>query len=93
MMREPASVVKLESMIQLKSVFEQSLAVLCDDAGVVEKAAYSLPIRQRGTPRQAEVRKRALHDAANALASLWKISGSGCGKLPHGEARSSRKAF
>lgn len=92
MMRDPAGVVKSESANQLKNVFEQSLAVLCEDESVVAKDAHSLPIRQRGIPQQADVRKRALNDAANALASLWKISGSGRGKLPRDEARSSRDA-
>jgi hypothetical protein len=89
MMREPVSAVQPESANQLKNVFEQSLAVLCEDEGGVAKDAHSLPIRQRGVPQQADVRKRALNDAANALASLWKISGPGRGKIPR-EARSSR---
>ena len=90
MMRVPASVVKSESTNQLKNVFDQSLAVLCGDEDVVAKDAHSLPIRQRGIPQQGDVRKRALNDAANALASLWKISGADRGKLSRDEARSSR---
>ncbi len=92
MMRVPASVVKSESTNQLKNVFDQSLAVLCGDESVVAKDAHSLPIRQRGVPQQADVRKRALNDAVHALASLWKISGSGRGKLERDEARSGRDA-
>jgi hypothetical protein len=90
MMREQASAVKPESTDQLRNVFDQSLAVLCEDKGVVARDAHNLPIRQREVPQQADVRKRALNDAANALASLWKISGPGRGKLSRDEVRSSR---
>jgi hypothetical protein len=92
MMREPASVMKPESTNQLKNVFEQSLAVLCEDENVAAKDAHSLPIRHRSIHPQADVRKRALNDAANALASLWKISGPGRGKVSRGETCSSRDA-
>ena len=59
----------------LKNVFEQSLAALSEEAEPpakrFEKIRRSLPLHASA----AELQKRALDNAANALASLWKISG------------------
>jgi hypothetical protein len=60
----------------LKNVFEQSLAVLSEDAdaGVERKNRRSLPLHMDA----ANLQKRALENAANALANLWKIP---CGRV------------
>jgi hypothetical protein len=68
-----------ESTHHLKSVFEQSLAVLREDEhkNVVKKTRSPLRARRDFLPLHidpANLQKRALDDAAKALAALWKIS-------------------
>lgn len=74
-----------ESTNHLKSVFEQSLAVLQDDNNAaMRKTRPNKPARRDCLPLYidpANLRKRALEDAAKALAALWRISQPGRGKL------------
>lgn len=69
-------VVPSESANRLKNIFEQSLAVLAQGvdapAGKPQTIRRSLPLHANA----ADLQKRAIDNAANALASLWKISGS-----------------
>ncbi len=69
----------------LKSIFEQSLAVLRQDKDVTKKTRHNVRVRRDFLPLHidpANLQKRALDDAAKALAALWKISEPGRGKLP-----------
>jgi hypothetical protein len=82
-----------ESTHHLKSIFEQSLAVLREDnqnedkkedknehKNVVKKTSPNLRARRDFLPLHidpANLQKRALDDAAKALAALWKISETG----------------
>jgi hypothetical protein len=74
-MTDKTPVAAADSANHLKNVFEQSLAVLSQDteapANRLQKIRRSLPLYASA----AELQKRALDNAANALASLWKISG------------------
>ena len=59
----------------LKSIFDQSLAVLCEDSAKTgsqteRQRRSSLPLHVDAVNLQ----KRALDNAAKALASLWKIT-------------------
>jgi hypothetical protein len=64
-----------DSANHLKNVFEQSLAALSQETEAPakrwQKIRRSLPLHASA----AELQKRALDNAASALASLWKISG------------------
>jgi hypothetical protein len=78
-----------ESTSQLKSIFEQSLAVLRDDKpqnrNVTTKNPPNVRIRPDFFPLHidpANLQKRALDNAAKALAALWKISEPGPTKPP-----------
>jgi hypothetical protein len=62
---------------QLKNVFDQSLAILCEGAGSKRVRRSSLPLHIDAVSLQ----KRALSDAANALAALWKIPNNRSTKL------------
>lgn len=64
------SIEKSGSANRLKNIFDQSLAVLCGGASSVQPCRSSLPLRMDAVNLQ----KRALSDAANALAALWKVS-------------------
>lgn len=82
-----------DSTHHLKSIFEQSLAVLCDkdnDAAPTNtqngRLRHSLPLHMD----TADLQKRALDDAAKALATLWKISDPGRPKLQARETHSNR---
>ncbi len=69
-----------ESTNRMKNIFEQSLAVLRGDknrTGNVQKHCVSLPLHIDA----ANVQKRAVEEAAKALASLWKISDTRRSKL------------
>jgi hypothetical protein len=70
----------------LKKVFDQSLAILSEGAGSVQARRRSVPLRIDAVNLQ----KRALSDAANALASLWKISQPKSPKLHTGIVQYSR---
>jgi hypothetical protein len=65
-----------DSATHLKNVVEQCFAVLCEDKDSAAKAQTtalrcgSLPLHIDGVNLQ----KRALTEAARALATLWKIS-------------------
>jgi hypothetical protein len=90
-----------ESTHHLKSIFEQSLAVLRQDnnynyedkhehKNAVSKPRPNVPVRRDFLPLHidpANLQKRALDDAAKALAALWKISGTG----PRQTARPGRR--
>src|SRR5271170_609103 len=77
---ETAAREKSDSTNRLKKVFEQSLVVLCacNDAGakkteIARERRSFLPIHTDA----ASLQKRALDEAAKALATLWKISEAG----------------
>jgi hypothetical protein len=74
-MIDKTSVAPSDSADQLKNIFEQSLAVLSQEShaptGELQKIRRSLPLHTTA----ADLQKRAIDNAANALASLWKISG------------------
>jgi|SRR5271156_2880422 hypothetical protein len=89
MTNEIAGKQQCESTNQLKSIFEQSLAVLCEDKpqnkNVILKNPQNVRIRRDFLPLHidaANLQKRALDDAAKALAALWKISEPGRAKPP-----------
>jgi hypothetical protein len=88
----------IDSTNHLKSIFEQSLAVLRedkndksnnvknsnDDKNLVKKTRPQVRVRRDFLPLHidhANLQKRALDEAAKALAALWKISGPGHTKL------------
>jgi hypothetical protein len=71
---------------QLKKIFDQSLAILCEGASSVRVRRSSLPLHIDAISLQ----KRALRDAANALAALWNISASKSPKLHSGAVQYSR---
>jgi hypothetical protein len=77
---------KSGSASQLKNIFDQSLAILCEGAGSVRVRRSSLPLHID----DASLQKRALRDAADALAALWKISGTRPAKLAGGAVQYSR---
>jgi hypothetical protein len=59
----------------LKSIFDQSLAVLCEDSA--KTGSQTKGQRRSSLPLHIDavnLQKRALDNAAKALASLWKIS-------------------
>jgi len=61
----------------LKIIFDQSLAVLCEDNDSVRARSQSEWLRRGSLPLHVDVvnlQKRALDNAAKALATLWKIS-------------------
>jgi hypothetical protein len=70
----------------LKNIFDQSLAILCEDADAVRVRRSSLPLHIDAVNLQ----KRALSDAANALAALWRISENKSPKLQSGTIQYSR---
>jgi hypothetical protein len=77
---------KSGSANQLKNIFDQSLAILCEGANSVRVRRRSLPLHIDDVSLQ----KRALRDAADALTALWKISGSRPAKLHGGAVQYSR---
>jgi hypothetical protein len=75
----------VDSNNHLKDVVEQSLAVLGDGqrcAGTKPQAQTSLRSALPLHVDRANLQKRALTDAATALAALWKISKPRRVKLP-----------
>ena len=62
---------------RLKNIFDQSLAILCEGDGGPLVRRSSIPLHIDAMSLQ----KRALSDAANALAALWKISKPNSSKL------------
>jgi hypothetical protein len=88
-----------ESTNQLKSMFEQSLAVLREDKpqhnNVTTKNSQNVRIRRDFFPLHidaASLQKRALDDAAKALAALWKISEPGRARPPFRAMNPNKKA-
>jgi len=71
----------------LKNVFEQSLAILCECAVSARVRRSFLPLRIDAVNLQ----KRALSDAAKALAALWKISDTRPPKRQGGSIQHGRK--
>ena len=67
-----------DSTNHLKSIFDQSLALLCEDKDSVRTRSQIEWLRRRGSlPLHVDavnLQKRALDNAAKALATLWKIS-------------------
>jgi hypothetical protein len=74
------------SKTHLKDMFDQSLAILCEGAGSVRIRRSFLPLHIDA----ANLQKRALSDAADALAALWKISKARSPKLQSRAIQSSR---
>jgi hypothetical protein len=72
-----------ESIHHLKCIFEQSLAVLGEDKknlNIKKGIRPHEPVRRDFLPLHidpANLQKRALDDAAKALAALWKIPETG----------------
>jgi hypothetical protein len=66
-----------DSTNRLKSIFEQSLAVMCEGKDSVKTGSQTERVRQSSIPLHVDavnLQKRALDNAAKALATLWKIS-------------------
>jgi hypothetical protein len=66
-----------DSTNQLKSIFDQSLAVLCEGEDTVKSGLQSERLPRKSLPLRIDavnLQKRALDNAAKALATLWKIS-------------------
>ena len=73
-----------DSTNRLKSIFEQSLAVMCEGKDSVKTGSQTERVRQSSIPLHVDavnLQKRALDNAAKALATLWKISESKRPKL------------
>jgi hypothetical protein len=73
-----------DSVTQLKTVFEKSLALLSEGKDALTRKTRigrasrgSMPIHMN----QADLQKRALADAAHALATLWKVQEPGRPKV------------
>jgi hypothetical protein len=62
---------------RLKNIFDESLAILCEGGGAPTVRRSSIPLHIDAISLQ----KRALSDAASALAALWKISKPTSSKL------------
>jgi hypothetical protein len=65
-----------ESVIHLKTVFEKSLAVLSEGKDALTKDTRIGRASRSSTPiriNAVDLQKRALDDAAHALATLWKV--------------------
>ena len=81
-----------DSTTHLKDIFEQSLAALSEEGDAIKSSQNRrtrrdyLPIHMDAASHQ----KRALDDAAKALATLWKISEPGRQKLQAREIHSNR---
>jgi hypothetical protein len=76
---------QMESTQHLKSIFEQSLAVLREDKNVIKKSRPNVRLRRDFLPLHTEpanLEKVALDEAAKALAVLWRVSGTGRSRLP-----------
>ena len=70
---------EFDSTNHLKSIFDQSLAVLCEDKDSERARAQPERLRRGSLPLHADevsLQKRALDNAAKALATLWKVSGA-----------------
>jgi hypothetical protein len=66
-----------DSTNHLKSIFDQSLAVLCEGKNTVKTGSQPERLLRSSLPLHVDVvnlQKRALDNAAKALATLWKIS-------------------
>jgi hypothetical protein len=77
---------KSGSTNHLKDIFDQSVAVLCEGDSGARARRRSLPLHIDAVSLQ----KRALSDAAGALAALWKISENRSPKLHRGAVQYSR---
>ena len=79
----------------LKSIFDQSLAVLCDNKDSVRGRSQTEWLRRSSLPLHVDavnLQKRALDNAAKALATLWKISGPKRPKLQSRATQYNRSA-
>ncbi|MGO8986677.1 MAG: hypothetical protein ACLPHI_19675 [Terriglobales bacterium] len=77
--------VRPESTNDLKDLFEQSLAFMCEDKESSLKNGKKSRLRHASLPLHsdaADLQRRALDNAAKALATLWKISQPGRPKAP-----------
>ncbi len=63
----------LNNTAHLKDVYEQSLAMLSDFKQDTKRSRSAVPLHIDA----ASLRKRALDDAAKALATLWKVPSPG----------------
>jgi hypothetical protein len=72
-----------DSVLHLKTVFEKSLAVLSEGKDALAKDTRIGRASRASTPiyiNAADLQKRALEDAAHALATLWKVQEPGRSK-------------
>ena len=68
-----------DSTNHLKSIFDQSLAVLCEDKDSVRAWSQTERLRRGSLPLHVDavnLQKHAFDNAAKALATLWKIPGA-----------------
>jgi hypothetical protein len=73
------TVTESDSTNHLKSIFDQALAVLCEHNDSVRPRSQTERLRRGSLPLHIDavsLQKRALDNAAKALATLWKISGA-----------------
>lgn len=85
-----------DSTNHLKDVVEQSLAVLREGKDSVKAVFETGPPRRRSLPLHvdaANLQKRALSDAARALAELWKLSKPRSAKLTKGAMPNNRQVI
>jgi len=83
-------IAEFDSTNHLKSIFDQSLAVLCEDKETVKNGSQAERLLRSSLPLHVDavnLQKRALDNAAKALATLWKISES---KRPELHSRATR---
>jgi hypothetical protein len=82
-----------DSRNHLKSIFDQSLTALCEGKDSVKTGSHPERLRRRSLPLHVDavnLQKRALDNAAKALATLWKISEHKRTKLQSPATRYSR---
>jgi hypothetical protein len=83
------------STSHLKNIVEQSLAVLRKNKDSTETTPRSAPLLRRRTlplyVDAANLEKRALTDAANALSVLWKVSKPSRTRVPSRALQPSRQ--
>jgi len=76
---------QVESTNHLKAVFEQSLALMRENKESITRNRQDSRLGRACLPLDSEgndFQKRALENAAKALATLWKVSGPTRPKLP-----------
>ncbi len=69
----------------LANVFEQSVAIMCEDKDTIARNPKKSRLRRASLPLHidpVDLQKRAMDNAAKALTALWKISKPGRPKAP-----------